>query len=267
MTMFKRLPSAGATALFLGATVIAGGPAAADQVFTQNVDIQASLCVGVDCPTTLSPGFDTIILQENNLRIFFNDTSTSPGFPNNKWRLIANDSASGGASFFAIEDATAARQVFRVSAGAPANSIFVSSNGKVGFRTATPVLDLHVNTTDTPAMRLEQNSGGGFSAQTWDIAGNEANFFIRDVTGGSRLPFRIRPGAPTSSLDIAASGNAGFGTQAPQRRIHAHRPAGRRVNVPLVRARGPRYAGVGKQWKPRAGICDRYGWRCFGPFR
>jgi hypothetical protein len=32
------------------------------------------------------------------------------------------------------------------------------------------------------------------------------------VTGGSRLPFRIRPGAPTSSIDIAASGNVGIGT-------------------------------------------------------
>jgi hypothetical protein len=64
-------------------------------------------------------------------------------------------------------------------------------------------------------MRLEQNSGGGFTAQTWDIAGNEANFFVRDVTGGSRLPFRIRPGAPTSSIDIAASGNVGIGTASP----------------------------------------------------
>ena len=61
-------------------------------------------------------------------------------------------------------------------------------------------------------MRLEQNNSGGFTAQTWDVAGNEANFFVRDVTGGSRLPFRIRPGAPTSSIDINASGNVGIGT-------------------------------------------------------
>jgi hypothetical protein len=72
-----------------------------------------------------------------------------------------------------------------------------------------------MNTGDTPAMRFEQNSGGGFTAQTWDVAGNEANFFVRDVTGGSRLPFRIRPGAPTSSIDINASGNVGIGTASP----------------------------------------------------
>jgi hypothetical protein len=59
---------------------------------------------------------------------------------------------------------------------------------------------------------MEQNNSGGFTAQTWDVAGNEANFFVRDVTGGSRLPFRIRPGAPTSSIDINASGEVGIGT-------------------------------------------------------
>src|SRR5688500_11998678 len=58
--------------------------------------------------------------------------------------------------------------------------------------------------SDTPGLRLEQ-SGGSFPAQTWEIGGNEANFFIRDLTGGSRLPFRIRPGAATSSIDIFAT--------------------------------------------------------------
>jgi hypothetical protein len=77
------------------------------------------------------------------------------------------------------------------------------------------VLDLHITTSDTPAHRLEQTNAGGFTAQTWDIAGNEANFFVRDVTGGSRLPFRIRPGAPTSSIDISATGNVGIGTASP----------------------------------------------------
>jgi hypothetical protein len=80
-------------------------------------------------------------------------------------------------------------------------------------------LDLHVNTTDTPAMRMEQNNSGGFTAQTWDVAGNEANFFVRDVTSGSRLPFRIRPGAPTSSIDINASGLVGVGTASPSARL------------------------------------------------
>ena len=83
------------------------------------------------------------------------------------------------------------------------------------MRTSSPALDVHINTGNTPAHRLEQNASGGWGVQTWDIAGNEANFFVRDVTSGSRLPFRIRPGAPTSSIDIAANGNVGIGTASP----------------------------------------------------
>jgi len=66
---------------------------------------------------------------------------------------------------------------------------------------------------------MEQNNSGGFTAQTWDIGANEANFFVRDTTGGSRLPFRIRPGAPTSAIDISASGNVGIGTASPNARL------------------------------------------------
>ncbi len=188
------------------------GPVAADQVIPDDLIVQGSLCVGLDCVNNENFGFDTIRLKENNTRIHFDDTSTSAGFPANDWRLIANDSASGGSSKFSIEDSTGAKTPFTITAGAATNSIFVDSTGRVGLRTSTPVLDLHVNTSNTPAMRLEQNNSGGFTAQTWDVAGNEANFFVRDVTGGSRLPFRIRPGAPTSSLDITSDGTIGIGT-------------------------------------------------------
>jgi hypothetical protein len=214
MSMFKRLPTLGLATLLLGAAAF-GGQAKADQVFADDVIIQGSLCVGLDCTDGMNFGFDTIVLKENNLRILFDDTSASPGFPANDWRLIANDSASGGANFFALEDATAARQVFRVDAGARANSIYASSAGNIGFGTSTPVLVTHARNGNTPGQRLEQDGSLGFPPYTWDVAGNEANFFIRDVTGGSRLPFRIRPGAPTSSIDIAASGNVGVGTTAP----------------------------------------------------
>jgi hypothetical protein len=191
-----------------------------DIVQADDVIIQGSLCVGLDCVNNESFGFDTIRLKENNTRIKFDDTSTSSGFPNHDWQLTANDSASGGANKFSIEDITAATVPFTVTGSAPTNSVFVDSTGRLGLRTATPVLDIHVATSNTPAMRLEQNNSGGFTAQTWDIAGNEANFFVRDVTGGSRLPFRIRPGAPTSSIDVAASGKVGMGTASPASNLH-----------------------------------------------
>jgi hypothetical protein len=217
MTTYKTFVSA--AALILGAA-LGGGKAAADVVFADDVIVQGSLCVGLDCVNNESFGFDTIRLKENNTRIKFDDTSTLSGFPANDWQLTANDSASGGASKFSIDDVTGGKTPFTVTAGAATNSIFVDSTGRVGFRTSTPVLDLHVNTSNTPGLRLEQNNSGGFTAQTWDIAGNEANFFVRDVTGGSKLPFRIRPGAATSSIDINSSGNVGVGTASPGYKLH-----------------------------------------------
>jgi hypothetical protein len=196
-----------------------------DDVIPDDLIVQGSACVGLDCVNGEVFGFDTIRLKENNTRLQFEDTSAA-GFPLNNWQIRANSSAAGGASFLGFVDQGAAGNsetgtiVFEVDAGAPANALKVSSNGKVGLRTATPVLDLHITTSDTPAQRLEQTNAGGFTAQTWDIAGNEANFFVRDVTGGSRLPFRIRPGAPTSSLDISASGDVGIGTASPAKKLH-----------------------------------------------
>jgi hypothetical protein len=192
-----------------------------DQVIPDDLIVQGSICAGLDCVNNENFGFDTIRMKENNTRLQFDDTSVSAGFATNNWQIRANASPSGGGNFLGFVDQGANGSsetgtiVFQVDAGAPANSLRVSSIGKVGIKTATPVLDVHMNSGDTPATRYEQNNTGGFTAQTWDVAGNEANFFIRDVTSGSRLPFRIRPGAPTSSIDIAASGNVGIGTQAP----------------------------------------------------
>ena len=47
------------------------------------------------------------------------------------------------------------------------------------------------------------------------MGGNEANFFIRDVTNGSKLPFRIVPSAPNASIYVAADGDIGFETTTP----------------------------------------------------
>jgi len=194
-------------------------PLTKDQVIPDDLIVDGSLCVGFDCINNENFGFDTIRLKENNLRIKFEDTSAGT-FPSTDWQLTANDSASGGANKFSIEDITSARVPFTITGGAPTNSLFVDSSGRMGLGTSTPVLNLHVTSGNTPALRLEQNGSSGFTAQTWDIAGNEASFFIRDVTGGSTLPFRIRPGAPSSSIDIAADGDVGIGTASPDAKLH-----------------------------------------------
>ena len=198
-----------------GALSLAGTMASADQQILDDLIVDGSACVGFDCVNGESFGFDTIRMKENNVRLHFNDTSNSASFPSNDWRIVINDSSNGGANYFAVEDSSASRQPFRIVAGAPASSLYVNASGNVGFGTNSPVVDLHAVSGNTPTLRLEQDGSSGFTAQTWDLAGNEANFFIRDVTNGSQLAFRIEPGADTNSLVIDASNNIGIGTNAP----------------------------------------------------
>lgn len=188
-----------------------------DQVISDDLIVQGSTCVGFDCINNETFSFDTLRLKENNLQIHFEDTSTGT-FPSNDWRIIANDSTNGGRNYLTIQDATAGTRPFWVMAGAPENALYVGSNGLAGFGTSTPVMALSTLRGDTPGVRLEQ-AGGGWTPHTWDIGGNEANFFVRDVTSGSRLPLRIFPGAATSTLTLNDRGVA-IGVTRASARLH-----------------------------------------------
>ncbi|UXI66998.1 tail fiber domain-containing protein [Tahibacter amnicola] len=210
-----------------GGTVLADVPiagtsnrehSARDQVIADDLIVQGRVCAGQNCTNGEPFGASTLLLKADDTRITFDDTSTAPGAAANDWQLSANESTNPGLSKFYLEDLTGATIPFSVMSGAPTNSLFISAAGDIGVRTSTPFLDLHLFSTESPGVRLEQVSG--FGNQTWDMAGNEANFFVRDVTGGNRLPFRIRPGAGTSSLDISGSGYVGLNTAAPSARLH-----------------------------------------------
>ena len=198
-----------------------GATLAPRATFTEGV------CAGFDCPASPAFGDSTILMMENNTRIKFGDTSVSP-FPNNDWEIEANSSVSGALSYLGFNDCGTADNdggcatdlVFAVEAGARQNSLYVEGDGDVGLGTANPVLDLHIVTGNTPALRLEQDTSSGFTARTWDIAGNETNFFIRDVTGGSTLPLRLLAGADGNSIVVDADGEVGLGTASPQTRLH-----------------------------------------------
>lgn len=107
----------------------------ADQVFLDDVIVDGSLCVGFDCIDGEVFGFDTIILKENNLRIFFNDTSTSSNFPTNDWGIEANDSSDGGENYFAIIDRGPTDNlnnfVLKINAG-PQGGVALGSNASAG---------------------------------------------------------------------------------------------------------------------------------------
>lgn len=189
--------------------------ALADQQIQDDLVVTGSLCTGLDCVNNESFGFDTLRLKENNLRIKFLDTSSSSSFPTTDWQITVNDSANGGLNRFSIDDIDSGNTPFTILASAPSNSMYVASSGNLGLGTAAPVVELHVRSSDSPSIRLEQDITGGYSPQTWDIGGNESGFYIRDSTNGARLPFRIIPNAPSNSLYIAADGNIGFQTTTP----------------------------------------------------
>ncbi len=207
------------------------GPAAepADQTIIDDLIVVGSACLGFDCITNEAFGLENLKLKQNNNRILFDDTSASAGFPSNDWALTANDDNSGGQNRFSITDVTAGRTPFSVQAGARTDALVVASTGRIGIGTAGPTQTIHAVTGDTPGLRLEQDGSSGFTARTWDVAANESNFFVRDVTGGNVLPFRIRPGAPSSSLDILGSGDVGLGTGAPATALHLFSSASARV--------------------------------------
>jgi len=186
--------------------------------------VQGSQCIGLDCPDTTYNSFyghNTQVLLENNLRIHFEDNSASASFPGNDWTLAANETTNGGRNYFGIHDATAGKEIFSVEAGARSHSLHVGGNGYVGFGTRFPILISHLVHGDSPGIRFEQNGTAGWAPQTWDMAGNETNFFIRDVTNSSKLVFRIRPGASENSIYITNTGNVNLGVD--QNGANAHK--------------------------------------------
>jgi len=168
-----------------------------DQVILDDLIVDGSLCVGFDCVENEVFGFDTLILKENNLRIFFNDTSVTSSFPFNDWGLEANASQDGGQSHFAMLDRTAGTVPFKLRAGARDSALLVDPDSQVGMGTSVPVADLHVVVSDSPTMRLEQDSSL-FSQQVWDIGGNEHSFFVRDQSGLTSAELSLAPSGQLS---------------------------------------------------------------------
>ena len=180
-------------------------------VILGDLSVRSNLCVGSECSDSEVFGDDTLRLKAEALRLHLEDTSVDAGFPTNDWRIVANDAIDGGADYLAIEDASGGRTPFELEAGARNHALYISSDSHIGLRTTNPSTEIHAVAGDTPTLRLEQDGSSGFAPQTWDVAGNETSFFIRDVTAGSTSPLRIRPGAPSNRLTINTDGEVGIG--------------------------------------------------------
>lgn len=130
----------------------------ADDVVNDDLIANQSLCIGQDCTNGEVFDFSTIILKENNLQIYFNDTSNSGSFPSNDWKIIINDSANGGEEYFAIEDVTNDNKLFKIkpdgniSMGLELSSTFnLSSSGDLYIKgTLSDSSDINLKENITP---------------------------------------------------------------------------------------------------------------------
>lgn len=226
----------------LTALALTGQSAMADQTISDDLVVKGSICVGFDCSTGESFGYDTIRMKENNLRIRFQDTSASASFPTRDWQITANDSTNGGLNNFKIENIDGETIPFTIIDGAINNALYISTLNRIGLGITNPQMNIHILTGNSPTIRLEQDQSNGFSAQAWDLSANETNFFIRDVTSGGTLPLRIRVGAPNNAFYIAGDGDVGLETTTPDGMFDIAHPSDQNNHAILVSPLG--YLGV-----------------------
>ena len=195
-----------------------------EQIFDDLI-VTGDVCVGFYCDDGLpfSGAYHTLVLNEDNTRLRFLDSSTSAGYPSNDWAIIANDTYSGGSNYWAVEDMTAGSRPFVIDAGARTNALHIGSGNHVGIGNANPDHNLVIQDNWNPEIELYLDTSSGWPEQKWIIGGNETNFYIDDRTHGSVLPFRIRPGAPSNSLTVQSSGNVGVGTFSPAYSLEVER--------------------------------------------
>ena len=212
MIKHKAFASTRVIALMLGATFITSGKAKADFVIPDDLIVQGSACVGLDCVDGEAFGFDTIRLKENNTRIKFDDTSTSVGFPNNDWQLTANDSASGGLNKFSIENTTVATVPFTIVGAAPTNSLFVASTGRVGLQdlgtgarsfTSLPATRPRSGSNRPPPAALARRPGiSAATRRTSSFATSPAAAGCRSASGPARRPAASISMLPAMSASV-----------------------------------------------------------------
>ena len=199
---------------------------AADQVISDDLIVTGITCLGIDCANGEVFQSSPLKLKENSIRIAFEDTSTASGFPSNDWRIVINDSQSGGANRFSIEDIDGAKTPLTIRAGAPSNSLYVTDSGQLGLGTSTPAAPLHIY--------------GGATADAWigmgpdPASGPAFNFGYGGGSFGRGAAFlNARPDAsavaPNPSLRfltanvermiITNAGRVGIGTSSPGARL------------------------------------------------
>ena len=153
--------------------------ARADQVIADDLIVIGSSCFGLDCADGEDFGFDTLRLKENNLRIKFDDTSSSSSFPNNDWEIVINDSANGGENFFSIVDSTAGTTLFKLCAEADTSCEGINPLGTDSANTSAIQSNTSAIQSNTSSINVLRNDVDGnrrkIEKNTKEIKTNRAN--------------------------------------------------------------------------------------------
>lgn len=127
--------------------------------------------------------------------------------PAKNWYLVANQNE----IFF--QDGTTSFNPLRIRNGAPSNSMVIDPSGLVGLGTFNPAKKLHLSSSNTPTIRLEQTNVS-FTPQVYDLAINELGLSVYDATH-NLTPMFIASQAPDHAMTINNSGWVGLGTAIP----------------------------------------------------
>ena len=179
----------------------------AAEVILDDLVVQGSECIGFDCVSDQEFSFSTLLLKENNLRVFFHDTSNSAGFPTNDWEIIANDSANEGASFLVFADRLPG---YPYVSGAGycdggINSGAQCGDSALGGDSCAGVCVGGTAPADTPC---------SFGTDICDLHGATCEGAGVCEAAGNII-FLMEAGAPANSLKIDSAGFVGLGTDPP----------------------------------------------------
>lgn len=199
-----------------------------DQMVPDDLIVDGKGCIGLGCAANEAFATEALRLKQSVVRLRFEDTSAQAGFPARDWQLSANDSASGGADRFSIEDLTAGTTPLTIRGGAPTHSIYVDAQGRVGLGTATPAAPLNAvgSYAGDASIWVRNTSPTGFSGISFYNHANTNGFFfgLDNARSETRLnsvasfPFVVFTNN-TERIRIQPGGNIGLGCTDPGSRL------------------------------------------------
>jgi hypothetical protein len=199
--------------------------ARADELIPDDLIVDGSTCLGLDCFVDMEFGFSTLIFKENNLRVFFDDTSTTASFPANDWEIIFNDSANGGESYMGFADREAGESTFSGNGTCVGGTNDGNTCGGFGPGQDCSGICVGGDLNNSPCAYGDSSpclDGGGTCGSDslcdgGTLDGQFCNYFSCAERGGTcsgagqcvepgAIIFRIEAGAPEDSLVIDSQG-------------------------------------------------------------